>query len=103
MAKTKAKELNGVEYKFQSVSPRWYYDINDRYGNTGGGRKNSPDYMDEMFRNVVISPPEVATRGLSYFEDNDDLKGAEDLIGEIERFLREPAKHSGGAKARQAE
>lgn len=74
----------------QSVSPRWYYDINDKCGNTGsGGKRRSADYIDIMIKNCVVSPAEVKTAGLDYFDERDDLNTPEKLITAIETFLRE--------------
>lgn len=89
MAKQKKVKANGAEFTLQSVSPRWYFDLNDRCKMTGGGSKKTAEYMDEMFKNVVIEPKEVNTMGLDYFEEAEDIKTAESLIGEIESFLRE--------------
>ena len=90
MAKQKTVTLpTGLEVKLQSVSPTWYYDTNDRFGTTGGGgRKQSARYMDEMFKNCVVEPRELATEGMKFFDNADDLSGAEQLIREIESFLR---------------
>lgn len=89
MARQKEVTVNGQKFKLQSVSPTWYYELNDQCGNTGGGKHQSAKYMDEMFRNCVISPGEVAAGGMSYFDDLEDLKTPEALIKEIESFLRE--------------
>jgi hypothetical protein len=89
MARQKDVTVNGQKFKLQSVSPSWYYDLNDSCGNTGGGKHNSTKYMDEMFRNVVVQPAEVSGGGMGYFDDKDDLKTPELLIKEIESFLRE--------------
>lgn len=88
MAKTKDVTINGQKFTLQSVSPSWYYNINDECGNTGSGKRKSVKYMDEMFRNCVISPPEVKADGMTYFDEKEDLSTAEKLIGEIETFLR---------------
>lgn len=89
MARQKKVTVNGMEFTLQSVSPRWYFDLNDRCRMTGGGSKKTAEYMDELFKNVVIEPKEVNTMGLDYFEEAEDIKTAESLIGEIESFLRE--------------
>lgn len=87
MAKTKEVEIGKQKFTLQSVSPSWYYDFNDECGNTGGKRR-STKYMDGMFRNCVISPPEIKSKGMTYFDENDDLGTAEKLIAAIEQFLR---------------
>lgn len=89
MAKQKNVTVNGQEFTLQSVSPSWYYDLNDECGNTGSGRHKSVKYMDTMFRNCVIKPAEVAGGGMSYFDEKEDLKTPEALLKEIESFLRE--------------
>lgn len=87
MAKQKKVVVNGNEFVLQSVSPRWYFDLNDRCGMTGG-KKKTADYIDELFKNVVIEPKEVATKGFDYFEEVEDISTSEKLLGEIESFLR---------------
>ena len=86
MAKTHKVTIGDTEYTLQSVSPSWYMDQNDKYGMTGG-KKDTAKYMDVMFRNVVIAPTEVAQGGMKYFDENDDIKTAVDLLKEIESFL----------------
>lgn len=87
MAKTKTITIGDQEFTLQSVSPSWYYDFNDECGNTGGKRQ-STKYMDGMFRNCVVSPAEVKAEGMGYFDQKEDLRTAEKLIAEIEKFLR---------------
>lgn len=88
MAKQKKVTINNMEFTLQSVSPRFYYDMNDSCGMTGG-KKKTAEYLDKMFKNVVIEPAEVRTRGLEYFNDMEDLDTTEKLLTEIESFLRE--------------
>ena len=87
MAKQKEVVVNGNKFMLQSVSPRWYFDLNDRCGMTGGKRKTA-EYIDELFKNVVIDPNEVSTKGFDYFEEAEDILTPEKLLGEIESFLR---------------
>lgn len=87
MAKQKEVVVNGNKFMLQSVSPRWYFDLNDRCGMTGGKRKTA-EYIDELFKNVVIDPKEVSTKGFDYFEEAEDILTPEKLLGEIESFLR---------------
>lgn len=89
MAKTKKVTIGEQEFTLQSVSPSWYYDFNDECGNTGSSKRKSAKYMDGMFKNCVISPPEVKAEGMAYFDEKDDLRTPEKLIGAIEQFLRE--------------
>ncbi|RHT21002.1 hypothetical protein DXA97_13720 [Clostridium sp. OF09-36] len=86
MARQKKVTVNGMEFTLQSVSPRWYFDLNDRCGMTGGRRKTA-EYMDELFKNVVVEPKEVSTNGLDYFEETEDIKTAGKLLTEVEHFL----------------
>ncbi|MDE7331208.1 MAG: hypothetical protein K2O16_03055 [Lachnospiraceae bacterium] len=88
MAKQKKATVNGTEYTLQSVSPQWYMEINDECGMTGG-KRNTAKYIDEMFKNVIVSPPEVRNEGIGYFNLNDDIDSTEKLLKEIESFLRE--------------
>lgn len=87
MAKKKEVLVNGNKFVLQSVSPRWYFDLNDRCGMTGG-KKRTADYIDELFKNVVVEPKEVSTKGFDYFEETEDLSTAEQLLREAESFLR---------------
>lgn len=88
MARQKKVTVNGQDYTLQSVSPRWYFDVNDRCGMTGG-KKNTAGYVDEMLKNVVIEPPEIKTKGLEYFNDMEDgIAATEQLLTEVESFLR---------------
>ncbi len=88
MARQKKVTVNGKDYTLQSVSPKWYFEVNDRYNMTGG-KKNTAGYVDEMFKNVVVEPLEVKTQGLEYFCDMDDgIAVAETLLMEAESFLR---------------
>lgn len=88
MAKTKIETVNGKDFKLQSVSPRFYFDLNDSCGMTGGKKKTS-EYIDKLFKNVVIEPKEVATKGLDYFDETEDIDTSEKLLTKIESFLRE--------------
>ena len=87
MAKQTKVTINGTEYTLQSVSPSWYMEQNDKYGMTGSGKRDTSKYMDIMFRNVVVTPAEVAQGGMTFFDQNDDIKTAVDLLKEIESFL----------------
>lgn len=88
MARQKKVIINEVEYTLQSVSPRWYFDLNDRYGMTGG-KKNTAGYIDELFKNVVVEPSEIKMQGLNYFDEMDGgIALTEQLMKEAESFLR---------------
>ena len=97
MARHETVKVNGKDFELQSVTPQWYFEQNDRCGMTGGSR-DTARYMDIMFKNVVISPADVAKNGLKAFEDAEDIETPELLIREIERFLR-PGKGPGGGTA----
>ena len=64
-----------------------------------GERKDMYAYMDLMIKNVVVSPPEVAAKGMAYFDAMDDIATPEALIKEIERFLRPAERSISGSKA----
>lgn len=83
MAKTMEKTIGGEDYVLQSVSPEWYLDNYDRFGRG----KNTKRYADELIKNVVVSPPEIASRGIAYFNERDDVGAAMELVDEIENFL----------------
>lgn len=86
--RTEIININGQEFELQSVSPRWYYETNQRCNMSSDNNKDVLRYMDTMFKNVVLSPAEVRNRGFAYFDEQDDLETPETLIREIERFLR---------------
>ena len=96
MARHETVNVLGIDYELQSVSPQWYFEQNDKCGMTGSG--DTARYMDIMFKNVVTSPANVASKGLKAFEENEDIETPELLIREIERFLR-PGKKSGSSAA----
>ena len=95
MARHETVNVLGIDYELQSVSPQWYFEQNDKCGMTGSGSRDTARYMDIMFKNVVTSPANVASKGLKAFEENET---PELLIREIERFLR-PGKKSGSSAA----
>lgn len=88
MAKQKKVTVNGQEFTLQSVSPTWYFGVNDECGMTGG-KKDTSKYLDTMFKNCVVSPAEVRNDGMAYFDAQEDVKTPEKLIKAIEQFLRE--------------
>lgn len=88
MAKQTKVTVEEQEYTLQSVSPSWYFQTNDDCGMTGGKGRDTVRYLDTMFKNVVIAPAEVATGGMSYFDEKEDVKTPEKLIKAIEQFLR---------------
>jgi hypothetical protein len=83
--------VNGQQFTIQSVTPSWYYRLNDECGMTGSGKRDSVKYMDAMFKSCVIKPAEVTGEGISFFDKRGDLKTAENLIKAIEAFMRELA------------
>ena len=87
MAKKSGVTVNGTDYTLQSVSPQWYMEINDKYGMTGG-KRDTAGYIDELLKNAVIEPKEVASEVIGYFNRNDDIDSTEKLLHEIESFLR---------------
>ena len=98
MARHETVNVLGIDYELQSVSPQWYFEQKDKCGMTGSGSRDTARYMDIMFKNVVTSPANVASKGLKAFEENEDIETPELLIREIERFLR-PGKKSGSSAA----
>ena len=75
MAKQKTVIVNGTEYTLQSVSPSWYFGHNDANGMTGG-KRDTAKYID------------VNTQGMAYFDAAEDIDTPEQLLREIESFLR---------------
>ena len=97
MSKKKKTVVNGMDFTLQRISPRSYFELNDACGMTGN-KKNTAEYIDRMFKNVVVEPKEVSIRGLEYFEDGDDIDTAEKLLRKIESFLRERKGHEQSAE-----
>ena len=87
MAKQKTVIVNGTEYTLQSVSPSWYFGHNDANGMTGG-KRDTAKYIDGLLKNVVIAPKEVNTQGMAYFDAAEEIDTPEQLLREIESFLR---------------
>ena len=54
-----------------------------------GGKRDTTKYLDTIFKNCVISPPEIKSEGMAYFDGKEDVKTPEKLIKAIEQFLRE--------------
>ena len=54
MSKKKKTVVNGMDFTLQSISPRSYFELNDACGMTGN-KKNTAEYIDRMFKNVVRS------------------------------------------------
>ena len=88
MAKTKTIKIGDQEFTLQSVSPTWYFGVNDECGMTGG-KRDTTKYLDTMFKNTVISPAEVKSEGMAYFDEKEDVKTPEKLIKATVQFLRE--------------
>ena len=99
MAKQEVIRINGTEFVLQSVSPQWYMDNLDRFGRG----KNTSKYIDELFKNVVVSPPEVASKGMEYFNEKEDLATATTLLEEIESFLVRPVEQRDSKKSGTAQ
>jgi len=95
MARQEEKTVNGQTFKLQSVSPTWYFQLNaDCNIAGGGGKRDLVTYMDTLFKNVIISPAEVKTEGMAYFDAREDIETPELLVGVIEKFLRPGKKPS---------
>jgi hypothetical protein len=93
MARRTKVFVDEIEYDLQSVPNGEYMAINDRYGITSNKTPNHTAYFDWLLRSCVVSPKEVAMRGVKYFEEDDDnIGGLYDLVREIETFLGERRK-----------
>lgn len=103
MARTKNVTIDGVDYTLQSVNYSWYSNLVDLYIRPNSGRRNTARYTDELIRGCVIEPIEVAKRGIKYFDERDDIATPGELTREIETFLGERVKPSGGAETGQTE
>lgn len=88
MARKKQVTVNNENYTLQSVSPRWYFDLNDRCNMTGRGQRDTANYIDELLKNAVVEPAEVSAKGLDYFNEIEDIDTPEKLMAEIETFFR---------------
>ena len=94
MAKKKDVVIRGLSCRLQSVSPSWYFDLMTDCKD--GGNLDNRRYMDELLRACVISPAEIRSKGLAYFDEREDRRTAMDLVKEINRFLDEPAEYGSG-------
>lgn len=96
MARSKTVNINGTDYKLQSVNFSWYTNLTDLYINPANGRRNTAKYTNALIKGCIVEPAEVAKRGLSYFDDLDDITTPTELVREIETFLGERDRPSGG-------
>lgn len=87
MARHETVNVLGIDYELQSVSPQWYFEQNDKCGMTGSGSRDTARYMDIMFKNVVTSPANVASKGLKAFEENEDIETPELLTARSNAFF----------------
>ena len=86
MARIKTVNVNGVDYKLQSVNFSWYSNLTDLYINPAHA----------LIKGCVIAPAEVAQAGIRYFDEQDDLATPGELVREIETFLAERGGPGGG-------
>lgn len=98
MARQKTVIVNDVEYTLQSANFSWYTNLTDLYVRPASGRKNTAKYADSLIKGCVIAPTEVAKHGLKFFDEQDDITTPTELVREIENFLSERDKPSGGAE-----
>ena len=98
MARQKVISIEGTEYTLQSASYSWYTNLTDLYIRPASGRKNTAKYTDALIKGCVIAPAEVAKNGLRFFDDEDDIATPAELVREIETFLTERERPSGGKK-----
>lgn len=80
-AKQKIVTINEKEYTLQHPGVRWYAQHVDRC--TGKNGLSTERYMDGLLKNVVVQP-----QGLKLEDFDDDMAGFEELMSEIEMFLR---------------
>jgi hypothetical protein len=81
-SKIKDVVINGVNYKIQKPSALWYTQMTDRCTNRSGVLMKF-NYVEELFKYVVVEPKDTS---ISSFEE--DIGGMEELVSEIEVFLR---------------
>lgn len=103
MARQKTVRIYGRDFRFQSVSPQWYYDNCDEYGIYSGGRRDTAGYTDSLLRNTVVSPPEVKVEGIEFFADdrNGGFGAQLKVVSEIEKFLQEPVQSESPSKGQK--
>lgn len=93
--------VDGVLYRAQSVSPRWYYEFNDECGH--GDNRDMLKFIDGILKNCITYPAEIKTQGIDYFDKNDDLFGAEKVFKAVHSFLREPIGRKPSEPVRKTE
>jgi hypothetical protein len=77
--RTKSVKVNGTEYKLQSVSPTWYYDLTTR-AQLPGGRIDINILNSELIENVVVEPRIT-------LDDFETPGEANQMLKEIRKFL----------------
>ena len=93
MAKQKKVTVNGEEYTLQSVSPTWYFGVNDDCGMTGGGQPCGE--MDVLEKLTILTDAAKYDAACTSSGGNRRAKAGyigntpEKLIKAIETFLRE--------------
>lgn len=86
MSRTTTVTIDEKDYTLQSVSPSWFYETIDDCG-VGTDNQDSKKYINELLKNVVVSPAEIKSEGLKYFDKDDNVGTVKKLIKEINRFL----------------
>lgn len=82
MAKQKTIVVNEKEYKLQHPGVLWYTRMTDRCTNRIGVIVKE-NYFTELLKNVIVDP-----QGITISSFDEDVAGLEEVIDEIERFLR---------------
>ena len=87
MARIATVTIDDVDYTLQSVSPSWFYELQDDCG-IGTNDRDMKKFINELLKNVVVSPAEIKSEGIKYFDKKDDIGTSEKLTKEIMAFLK---------------
>jgi hypothetical protein len=83
MAKILDVTVGDKTYKLQKPSAAWYIDLTDRCTNRNG-QLIKKMYICELLKHVVIEPKNIDIDSFG-----DDIAALEDIIVELEDFLRQ--------------
>ena len=102
MSRTTTVTIDDIDYTLQSVSPSWFYELQDDCG-IGTDNRDTKKFINELLKNTVIMPSEIKTEGMKYFDRNDDIGTPEKLTKEILSFLRKGKQSRKSEKTGESE
>jgi hypothetical protein len=93
----------GTVFEFQPVQQTWWLELSTRY-KMSSDSPQTVEYIDDLIKNVVISPIEVKNGGVAYLDSEECpfYVSVAKLTKEIERFLDDPIGYSGSVPQSKA-